>query len=253
MPYSHFHDRSFHTHHRRPKGGNHYNAIRRKQKPWRVGLVVVLVGLLAGLAVFAGCRFNTQREAVTTFVVDTVEEQSRRQEERVQTRTVNQEIDRRTRVAIQETETLTLAADADKKQEEHERAIVLLINQERDQRGIREMSWDPKLQAIARAHSRDMSDKGYFDHTNKSGLDYRSRAVAAGYRCPNPKWQGVAENLFFGTRGYQSPQAAVNSWLDSPLHKRAMLDPTFSKAAIGVHEGYLAGYGQGYFTTLLLC
>ena len=90
MPYSHYHDWSFHTHHRRPKSGNHYNAIRRKQKPWRVGLVVVvLVGLLAGLAVFAGCRFDTQREAVTTFVVETVEEQSRRQEERVQTWTVN--------------------------------------------------------------------------------------------------------------------------------------------------------------------
>ena len=242
MPYSHFHDWSFHTHHRRPKGGNHYNAIRRKQRPWRVGLVVALIGSLAGLAVFAGLRFDTQREAVRTFAVETVEEQSQRQKERVQTRTASQDIERQTRVA-----------DADKNQEQHERAIVSLINQERNQRGIREMSWDPKLQAIARAHSLDMSDKGYFNHMNRSGLDYRDRAVSAGYHCPNPKWQGVAENLYFGPRGYQSPQAAVNSWLDSPLHKRAMLDPTFSKAAIGVHEGHLAGYGNGYFTTLLLC
>ena len=151
MPCSHFHDWSFHTQHRRPKGGNHYNAIRRKQRPWRVGLVVGLIGSLAGLAVFAGLRFDTQREAVRTFAVETVEEQSQRQKERVQTRTASQEIERQTRVA-----------DADKNQEQHERAIVSLINQERDQRGIREMSWDTKLQAIARAHSRDMSDKGYF-------------------------------------------------------------------------------------------
>ena len=32
-----------------------------------------------------------------------------------------------------------------------------------------------------------------------------------------------------------------------------MLDRTFSKAAIGIHEGTLDGYGRGYFTTLLLC
>ena len=115
------------------------------------------------------------------------------------------------------------------------------------------MMWDSELQAIARAHSRDMADKRYFSHTNKSGLDYRERAVAAGYRCPNPKWQGVAENLYFGTVGHKTPAAAVVNWLDSPLHKRAMLDTTFTKGAIGIHEGYLSGYGYGYFTTLLLC
>ena len=124
---------------------------------------------------------------------------------------------------------------------------------ERSQRGIGTMSWDSRLQALARAHSRDMADKNYFSHTNRAGLDYLERAVAAGYRCPNPKWQGVAENLFFGTRGYQQPQDAVDSWLDSPLHRRAMLDVTFSRAAIGIHEGYLSGYGYGYYTTLLLC
>ena len=264
MPYSHFHNWSFHTHHRQPKGGNHYNAVRRRQRPWRIGFVVVLIGSLACLAVFAGLRFDTQVEAVKTFVVGNAKEQSQRQEERAQTRvanegiekqtrTANEGIERQTRVTIQEMESQTRVANEDKKQEQHERAIVSLINQERNQRGIREMTWDPKLQAIARAHSRDMSDRGYFDHTNRSGLDYRQRAIAAGYDCPNLKWQGVAENLYFGSRGHQSPQAAVNTWLDSPLHKRAMLDSTFSKAAIGVHEGYLAGYGYGYFTTLLLC
>ena len=96
-------------------------------------------------------------------------------------------------------------ADADKNQEQHERAIVSLINQERNQRGIREMSWDPKLQAIARAHSLDMSDKGYFNHMNRSGLDYRDRAVSAGYHCPNPKWQGVAENTLLRASGVSEP------------------------------------------------
>lgn len=204
--------------------------------------MVVFVALLAGLAVVAISRFESQREAARAFVVEVVEEQSQRQENRAQTRVVDQETGRQTR-----------EANSDQQEEQHERAIITIINQERSQRGIREMVWDPNLQTIARAHSRDMADKDYFEHSNKSGQDYRQRAVAAGYRCPNTKWGGVAENLFFGTRGHQSPQAAVSWWLGSPLHKRAMLDNTFSKAAIGIHEGYLSGYGQGYFTTLLLC
>ena len=64
---------------------------------------------------------------------------------------------------------------------------------------------------------------------------------------------GVAENLYFGSRGHQEPRDTVLSWLGSPGHRRAMLDRTFSKTAIGIHDGSLDGYGRGYFTTLLLC
>ena len=48
MPYSHFHDWSFHTHHRRPKGGRHYNHIRRRQRPWWVTVWVVTIGVFVG-------------------------------------------------------------------------------------------------------------------------------------------------------------------------------------------------------------
>ena len=43
MPYSHYHDFSFHTHHQRPKGGRHYRAVRRRQRPWCIGFILVLV------------------------------------------------------------------------------------------------------------------------------------------------------------------------------------------------------------------
>ena len=56
MPYSHFHDWSFHTHHRRPKGGNHWRAIRRRQRPWRIGALFVLVGVIIGAAVVLSAR-----------------------------------------------------------------------------------------------------------------------------------------------------------------------------------------------------
>ena len=193
--------------------------------------MIFLTAIVVGGAAAVVLHFDAQREQVKSVVTTMVKEQEERQNVRRQTR----------------------AADAEAKLEQHEREIVSLINRERSQRGIGTLMWDERLQSIARGHSRDMAEKDYFSHTNKSGLDYRARALAAGYRCPNPKWQGVAENLYFGTVSHQTPAAAVTNWLDSPLHKRAMLDPSFRKAAIGVHHGHLSGYGSGYYTTLLLC
>lgn len=201
-------------------------------------------------------RTSDAKVAAVTRTVETQAAQATRASDAkvaAATRTAETQAAQVTRAADAKVAATTRTAKAAAKLEQHEREIVSLINRERSQRGIGTLTWDERLQSIAREHSRDMAEKDYFSHTNKSGLDYRARALAAGYRCPNPKWQGVAENLHFGTVGYQTPAAAVTNWLDSPLHKRAMLDPSFSKAAIGVHYGHLSGYGSGYYTTLLLC
>ena len=56
MPYSHYHDFSFHTHHQRPKGGRHYRAVRRGQRPWRIGFILVLVVVAVWVALEMGVR-----------------------------------------------------------------------------------------------------------------------------------------------------------------------------------------------------
>ena len=56
MPYSHYHDFSFHTHHQRPKGGRHYTAVRRGQRPWRIGFILVLVVAAIWVALEMGVR-----------------------------------------------------------------------------------------------------------------------------------------------------------------------------------------------------
>ena len=228
MPHTHFHDWSLHTHHRRPKGGNHYRAVRRRQRPWKIGFTIVAILVAVVIAFQAGVK-DTMDPVLSTvqgLFPDEAEKEARKREQ-----------------AIKEEAKLT----------KHEKAIVDAINTERSLRGIGTMVWDPGLQKIARSHSKDMATKNYFSHINKAGQDYRARAIDAGYYCPNPRWRGVAENLYFGTVGHQKPQDPVENWLNSPGHRRAMLDPTFSRTAIGIHEGKLNGYGRGQFTTLLLC
>lgn len=60
MPYSHYHDWSFHTHHRRPKGGNHYRAVRRRQRPCRIAAITLLGLTAVAGAVWLGAWLNTQ-------------------------------------------------------------------------------------------------------------------------------------------------------------------------------------------------
>ena len=139
-------------------------------------------------------------------------------------------------------------------QDEHERAILAAVNRERSAQGVYPLEWDAQLQAIARAHSQDMAEHSYMGHVNKAGQHPGQRAVAAGYHCGNQRWEwGIGENLYFGGRSAQSAESAVNWWMNSPLHRVAMLSPTFRKAASGVHKGHLPEYGWGTFATLLMC
>ena len=66
MPYSHFHDWSFHTHRRRPKGGNHWRAVRRSQRPWRIGALVLLVAVIIGTAAVLSVRNDVHTRIMFT-------------------------------------------------------------------------------------------------------------------------------------------------------------------------------------------
>ena len=148
----------------------------------------------------------------------------------------------------------TAEANAAIEHEQYERDILAEVNRHRLEHGIHALEWDTHLQAIARAHSQDMAENDYFEHVNLAGQHPGHRAVAAGYHCANQWWEwGIGENLYFGSRGYQLSTSAATSWMGSPGHRRAMLSPTFHKAAIGTAKGDLSGYGNGYYTTLLLC
>jgi len=228
MPYTHYHNFSIHTHHHRPKGGRHYQAVRRRQRPWRIGFIVVL--LIAATWVswqLVGNEGTQVASSAMDRLFPTEEEREARRLEK--------------------------EAEREASQTQHEQTIINLINEERRQVGARQLTWDSDLQRIARAHSKDMAEKDYFSHVNKEGQDYRQRAVSQGYVCRNPKWRGVAENIYVGSRGHRDPGDAVRMWRVSPGHRRAMLDRTFSKGAVGIHEGHSSGYGKGYYTTLLLC
>jgi uncharacterized protein YkwD len=105
--------------------------------------------------------------------------------------------------------------------------VLALVNAERAANGCGAVVADQGLAAVARAHSADMRDRGYFDHTNPSGLDPFDRADAAGV-------DARAENIAMGQRDAAD---VMDSWMNSSGHRANILNCKLTKLGVGVAEG----------------
>ncbi|MFH2006460.1 MAG: CAP domain-containing protein [bacterium] len=88
---------------------------------------------------------------------------------------------------------------------------------------------DPALRCASRAHSKDMSDRDFFDHTNPDGEGPADRFARAGYT-----GGGWGENI---VGGYGSADAQFDGWMDSPGHCSNIMNPGFTVVGIGFFHG----------------
>ncbi|MFD0560271.1 uncharacterized protein YkwD [Stackebrandtia endophytica] len=102
---------------------------------------------------------------------------------------------------------------------------VALTNQERQNAGCGTVSDNASLAAASTAHSKDMADNDYFDHTSRDGRTFTDRAAAQGYD------QAMSENI---AKGYPDAAAVVQGWMDSPGHRDNLLNCDAKAVGIGV-------------------
>jgi uncharacterized protein YkwD len=105
--------------------------------------------------------------------------------------------------------------------------VVTLVNAQRAAAGCGPVAWDGALAAVAQAHSVDMRDRGYFDHTNLDGLDPFDRAARAGL-------SARAENI---AMGQDDAADVMSSWMNSSGHRANILDCGLTRLGVGVAEG----------------
>ncbi|OQA55697.1 MAG: Cysteine-rich secretory protein family protein [Euryarchaeota archaeon ADurb.Bin294] len=141
--------------------------------------------------------------------------------------------------------------------------ILDLSNDERALRDLPSLTRDTALDVIALEHSKDMAQRGFFDHTNPDGEDPADRADRHHYdqsrTLPDgTSFYGIGENIVkipveknvygFGEirndDPYEIAQVAIESFMDSPPHKEALLLPAHEKIGIGV-----AFDGEYYYAT----
>lgn len=110
-----------------------------------------------------------------------------------------------------------------------EKEVLTLVNEIRVDAGLSSLSWDDALGQVARAHSEDMRNRNYMAHDNPDGLSPFDRMRNAGIH-----YMTAAENV---AAGQTTPQAVVDSWMNSEGHRANILNPDFNKLGVGYASG----------------
>ncbi len=114
-----------------------------------------------------------------------------------------------------------------------EQDVIALANQARGEAPLR---CDPEMSTVARAHSADMCERDYFDHTSLDGRSPFDRMRDAGIR-----FGAAGENIAWG----QPTAAAVHdAWMNSSGHRRNILNGGYRRSGVG----YVRCGGRPYWT-----
>ncbi|HYN22424.1 MAG TPA: CAP domain-containing protein, partial [Thermoanaerobaculia bacterium] len=103
------------------------------------------------------------------------------------------------------------------------------VNAARKRSGLKPLRLNGKLDRSAQRHAEDMLARGYFAHRSPAGTTVRERSKVAGY-----DWRNIGENIAFGQT---SVPEVVETWLDSPGHRRNILNPAFTELGVGLALG----------------
>lgn len=110
-----------------------------------------------------------------------------------------------------------------------EEQVLTLVNTERAKRRLAGLDMDWELQRVARMKSKDMAEKNYFSHQSPTygspfdmmkhfGIDYTS----------------AGENI---ASGQKTPEAVMQSWMNSQGHRENILNPEFTHIGVGFYRG----------------
>ncbi|MFB6518108.1 CAP domain-containing protein [Streptomyces sp. NPDC056401] len=106
--------------------------------------------------------------------------------------------------------------------------VLALVNKERAAVGCPVLTVNEKLAKAAQDHSEDMAAHSNMSHTGSDGSDPGQRITRAGYQ-----WRTYAENVAYG---YPTAAQVMEGWMNSPGHKRNILDCDLKEIGIGLAQ-----------------
>lgn len=106
-----------------------------------------------------------------------------------------------------------------------EQEVLALVNSERAKNGLSALSWADDVAAVARAHSSDMINRGFFSHTNPDGESPFDRLKNNGI-----SYRTAAENIAYGQK---TPADVMNAWMNSSGHRANILNKNVTELGVG--------------------
>lgn len=120
----------------------------------------------------------------------------------------------------------------------YERQILDLANVIRYRYKLPPLHWHDAAAEVARMHSQDMADHDFFDHVSATtGMDPFARLKQA-----DIDYTMAGENI---AAGYPDAIEAHESWMNSPGHRKNILEKGFSQLGVGAVADY---YTQAFLT-----
>ena len=107
----------------------------------------------------------------------------------------------------------------------YESEVIRLVNEVWRENGLKALTANWELSRVARYKSQDMLNKGYFSHTSPTyGTPFQMiKAFGLSFRT-------AGENI---ARGYSTPQAVVNGWMNSSGHRANILNASYTQIGVG--------------------
>jgi uncharacterized protein YkwD len=152
-----------------------------------------------------------------------------------------------------------------------EELVVTETNRERKAGGLNPLKPSTRLAGAARTHSADMAKRGYFSHDTKKLL--KDGSFAARIRTDDYSPRGLAENIAMQpivyrrttktdnrsdrsrsvvsdeSHSYESmAREVVKQWMESPGHRRNIMDSAYTSIGIGCAVGDRRGIPYIYIT-----
>jgi len=146
-----------------------------------------------------------------------------------------------------------------------EKQIHNFINEERKRNRLSLLDWNDELNSIAKKHSKDMADRGYFGHKSPEGHNSLDRYKQDNFACEiivGDSIYGGAENIYknslfnsilvlneipyyFWNTQEEIAASTVKGWMNSPGHRKNIIIPFWKSEGIGI---FISQNGNVYIT-----
>lgn len=105
-------------------------------------------------------------------------------------------------------------------------SVLASVNALRAKAGCGPLKLNKALMAAAQTHATNMAEQDFFGHTGKDGRGFASRIRKQGYT-----YGLAAENI---AAGQPTVERAIKAWLESPGHRRNILNCKFRDTGIAM-------------------
>lgn len=127
--------------------------------------------------------------------------------------------------------------DQDIEQSAFAAEVVKLVNEQRKQAGLSELSVNTNISSAALTRAKEIEKS--FSHTRPNGTNFGTVLTEN-----NVSFKGSGENIAWGQT---TPQQVMEGWLNSPGHRANILNPKFTSIGVGHYQN---SKGVNYWTQL---